>query len=129
LEIVFFVAFTCLIKYPYVFFVQQIVGRYVVRPLHLYNTGVSTNIKNTQWTNNQATKGTSWKNIPRVNISTHKNAFFYSHDDQTTAIIIIIAIIQQHQQQQQQHQSSSIIIVIIIIVLVVMEVHSLITIV
>jgi len=85
--------------------------------------------KNTQWTNNVPTKSTSWKNIPRVNISTHKNVFFYIHDDQTTAIIIIIAIIQQHQQQQQQHQSSSIIIVIIIIVLVVMEVHSLITIV
>ena len=71
--------------------------------------------KNTQWTNNEPTKSTSWKNIPRVNISTHKNAFFYIHDDQTTAIIIIIAIIQQQQQQQQhqqhqQHQSSSIII-------------------
>ena len=83
--------------------------------------------KNTQWTNNVPTKSTSWKNIPRVNISTHKNVFFYIHDDQTTAIIIIIAIIQQ--QQQQQQSSSIIIIIIIIIVLVIMEVHCLSTIV
>ena len=35
------------------------------------------------------------RSVPRVNISTHKNPCFYSHDDQTTVIIIIIAIIQQ----------------------------------